>query len=243
MIEGSRDSVSRRLELAVLDMVGTTVRADDQVPEAFCEAFRAFGLTVSREQVRAVRGRSKTDAIQRLTTTLSADSSEVDQTSRGVYVRFKELLREKYASSAEPIEGAQTAIDWLRKREVGVVLTTGLDRETARTILTRLGWGRRVDGLICADDVEHGRPAPDLIRAAMKAMGIDDPGCVLAAGDTVADLEAAEAAGVRWSVGVTSGAHGRETLRNSRHSALLSSVAELPAWVEGEIRVIGRREV
>jgi mannose-6-phosphate isomerase-like protein (cupin superfamily) len=43
------------------------------------------------------------------------------------------------------------------------------------------------------------------------------------------DLQAGYNAGVRWNIGVLSGAHSREQLERERHTHLLASVAELPS--------------
>jgi ribosomal protein S18 acetylase RimI-like enzyme len=101
-------------------------------------------------------------------------------------------------------------------------------------LLARLGWGPGVvDAVVCGDEVAAGRPAPDLILAAMRCCDVAAVARVAAVGDTVRDLEAGARAGVRWNVGVTSGAHDRATLSRAPHTHLLASVAELPALWEG----------
>jgi len=51
---------------------------------------------------------------------------------------------------------------------------------------------------------------------------------VASVGDTALDLQAGYNAGVRWNVGVLSGAHDRRALESVPHTHLLPSVAELP---------------
>ena len=48
-----------------------------------------------------------------------------------------------------------------------------------------------------------------------------------AMGDTTLDLESAARAGVRWNIGVLSGAHAKEALERAPHTHLLDSVADL----------------
>jgi len=43
------------------------------------------------------------------------------------------------------------------------------------------------------------------------------------------DLQAGHNAGLRWNIGVLSGAHSRVQLQAQPHTHLLASVAELPA--------------
>ena len=83
-----------------------------------------------------------------------------------------------------------------------------------------------------AEDVVQGRPAPDLILRSMKLCGVADPMRVAVVGDTKNDLLAAHNAGTGWSIAVLSGAHGFEILSRHPHSAILESVAELPAWIQ-----------
>lgn len=121
----------------------------------------------------------------------------------------------------------------LRQARVEVVLITGLDRDTARLLLTVLGWDALgLSGVVTGDDVERGRPAPDLIFGAMNLTGIEEAQSVLVVGDTTADLEAAAAAQVGWSIGVLSGAHPRVRLDAYPHSAIFESVDHLVPWLE-----------
>jgi phosphoglycolate phosphatase-like HAD superfamily hydrolase len=81
--------------------------------------------------------------------------------------------------------------------------------------------------VVCGDDVTQGRPAPYLIFRAMEATGASSVHSVANVGDTTLDLQAGHNAGVRWNVGVLSGAHDRQALERAPHTHLLLSVAEL----------------
>lgn len=88
-------------------------------------------------------------------------------------------------------------------REPGEQMLSVSVRPRVAVLGSGLGWHTLgLTGVVSGDDVAKGRPAPDLILAAMSAAGEGDPKAVLAAGDTVSDLQAAAAAGVGWSVGV-----------------------------------------
>jgi len=88
-----------------------------------------------------------------------------------------------------------------------------------------------IEALVTADDVRRGRPAPDLILAAMRRVGVTALDAVVPVGDTVNDLKAAEAAGVGASLGVLTGAHDRERLAAVPHTAILPSAADVPRWL------------
>ena len=217
------------LELVVFDVAGTTVAASDDVARVFREAFEARQLDLTSEAVAAVRGKSKRDAIRELVSlpTRNADQ-RVDPDE--IHRDFRDRLI-KASASWRPVSGAQETFAWFRARDIQVALTTGFDRVVLEALLESLGWAYGVvDSALCAEDVAHGRPAPDLILRSMELCGVSDPLEVLSVGDTRADLEAAENAGVGWSIGVLSGAHSADELSLSPHSAILNSVADLPAW-------------
>jgi phosphoglycolate phosphatase len=48
-------------------------------------------------------------------------------------------------------------------------------------------------------------------------------------GDTVLDLRPGHHAGVRFNVGVRSGAHNRQSLEGAPHTHVIASVADLPS--------------
>jgi len=208
-------------------MAGTTVRDTGQVVRAFAEALTLHHLPFTPQQVEAVRGASKRDAIRGF---VPAGPQQTQQAA-AAYATFCERLRTLFhAEGVQPVEGAAETIAALRARGICVALNTGFDREITDLLLAALHWEQGiVDAVVCGDDVARGRPAPELIHAAMRAVGVADPQQVMNVGDTVLDLQAGHAAGARWNVAVLSGAHSREQLQQVTHTHILASVAELPS--------------
>jgi phosphonatase-like hydrolase len=218
--------------LAVFDMIGTTVEAGSEVGDAFRSAFAPLGVRLSDGDIDAVRGRSKLEAIEELTLAFLPDHPHRSQVVTEVYASFRSGLQARYETGSRAVPGARAALERLIELDIPVVLTTGLDRDTAGRIVGGLGWSTLgLLGVLTGDDVTNGRPAPDLVFAAMALAGVRDATLVLVAGDTTADLEAASRAKAGWNIGVLSGAHSREQLEACPHTALLGSVAELPDYL------------
>jgi phosphonatase-like hydrolase len=214
--------MSLTFDLAVFDMIGTTVQDRGEAERAFRAALAEVGVAPSAGEIKAVRGASKRSAMQRLLAT--QDSTIVDK----VYRHFLALASAEYRATASAAEGAANVFSFLRDRNVAVALNTGLDREIAELLLEALHWPREgFAAVVCGDDVAEGRPAPDLIRAAMRAAGVTDPRRVINIGDTKVDLEAGAAAGTGLNIGVCSGAHGCDTLVQAPHTHLIDTVADL----------------
>ena len=206
-------------------MAGTTVKDSGEVARAFAAALADHGVETSAAQINAVRGASKREAIATLVfPKYGTDAGRVE----AVYASFKQHLQRVFTREAEPVAGAVETFAWLREHNIKLALNTGFDRDITDLLITALGWQNTADAVICGDDVPQGRPAPYMIFRAMEATGTMDVRQVLNVGDTVSDLQAARNAGVAVSVGVLSGAHGREQLARETPACLLGSIAELP---------------
>lgn len=210
----------------VSDIAGTTVHDGGEVAQAFSAALADHGIEASSAQINAVRGASKREAIATLVTPkYGSDAARVE----AVYAGFKNHLQRLFTSVAKPVAGAPQTLAWLKQRGIKIALNTGFDRDITGILLDALQWRTVADVVICGDDVKVGRPAPYMIFRAMEQTGVADVHQVLNVGDTISDLQAAYHAGVAVSVGVLSGAHTRSQLAREPHTALIDSVADLPA--------------
>ncbi len=215
------------ITLVVFDMAGTTIEDAGQVPAAFEAVLSAHGLTVTDDELRAVRGASKREAIRLL---VERQRPALLPQCDAIFEAFRDHLSRLYREGGiATIEGAADTFAWLRARGIKVALTTGFDRTITDLILQTVGWDRdTADAVVCGDDVPEGRPAPFLIYRAMEATGTHRARSVATVGDTALDLRAGDNAGVGLNVGVLSGAHRREQLERAPHGHLLPSVAALP---------------
>ena len=227
--------------LVILDMAGTTIEDRGQVPSAFALTLSANGITLMADEITRVRGASKRQAILNLLPKSGPEACPDEASSRSradrIYAEFRRNLADAYKTGGvRPVPGADRAIADLRARGVRIALTTGFDRDIATLLLSSVGWTRNsIDVVVCGDDVDNGRPAPDMILLAMKLAGVSDAGQVANVGDTVLDLESAARSGVRWNIGVLSGAHTREALERAPHTHIIDSVAGLESVWPGRV--------
>ncbi|MGH7598513.1 MAG: phosphonatase-like hydrolase [bacterium] len=220
------------IELVVFDLAGTTIEDAGEVPEAFTLALHTHGLTITREALHAARGASKREIIRHFVESqFSGEASAIIARTEQIFATFRQHLTEIYTSrGVRIIPGATETFTWLRRRDIKIALNTGFDRELTALILQAVKWDKDfVHAVICGDDVAQGRPAPYLIFHAMEATGVINVSRVANIGDTRLDIEAGRNAGVRWNIGVLSGAHRREQLAQEQPSHLLASVASVPA--------------
>jgi phosphoglycolate phosphatase len=219
------------IKLVACDMAGTTIDEHGDVYVALARCVEETGVTTTPEAVQEWMGADKVEAITAL---IEAGGGTVTpDVVEAAFTRFKELLVEFYdANPPVALEGVEDAFRELRRHGIKVALTTGFSRDVAEPLLERLGWSvaddNLLDAVVCSDEVAAGRPAPHMIHRAMELTGVQDVRAVIAAGDTVNDLAAANNAGVT-AVGVLTGKLDREALAAHPHHHILDGVKDIPA--------------
>lgn len=215
-----------RIQLAVIDMAGTTVADDGLVVEAFESAATAAGVPESGSERNEVRqyvldtmGQSKISVFRAL-----FDREEIAQHANSVFENaYAQLIAE---GRAKPIDGAAQAITRLRDAGVTVALTTGFSGTTQQKLLAALGWQSLADLVLAAGDGVRGRPYPDLILTALMRLGVDGVRNVATLGDTGSDIESALRAGAAVAAGTLTGAHNEHQLRTAGATHVVASVSE-----------------
>lgn len=223
------------LQLFVFDMAGTTFVDNKGVESCFKSAAESTGLEVSSARINAVMGWPKRKAVeilweQHLPASHPEFKGRVDKT----YHLFAEILFHFYQEvPLLPTPGAEELFKWLHDHHVPIALNTGFYHDVADTIVRRLGWIENglVDYLVTSEDVNDGRPHPDMIYRSMELAGVQDVKSVAVIGDTPADFAAGRAAGCGWVLGVTNGSHSRADLQTLQFDGLFDSLEEVALWL------------
>jgi phosphonatase-like hydrolase len=237
------------IRAVVFDMAGTTVEDRGEVTACFLEAAQQTSLGASREKILSMMGMSKRQVFEALwTEQLSADSPAIQSRTDTSYDAFRSILEDHYLKKpVRATEGCDEAFQWLREHHIAVALTTGFYRKVTDIILERLGWDRGLDEnhvgtegsviqvSVASDDVENGRPQPDMIRLCMRHLRIQKPEAVVKVGDTPVDLLAGRNADCLLSLGVTNGTHSEQQLAKCPNDGLLSSLRELIPTLEPHV--------
>jgi phosphonatase-like hydrolase len=220
------------IELVVFDMAGTTVSEGGAVYQCLRETLAANGLEVSADALQEVKGMDKYEAL-RILIEGSAMREQLLPGLDAIHEDFVDRMIEFYRADPAVGEapGAGDAFRLLHRAGLMVALNTGFSRDIAQTLIDRLNWerGGLIDASVTSDEVDRGRPHPDMIRRLMSKLGVTDPRRVAKVGDTPADLLEGKNAGCGLVVGVTQGSCAREQLERFPHDYLIGSVAELPA--------------
>ncbi|MVM35193.1 HAD-IA family hydrolase [Spirosoma sp. HMF4905] len=226
--------MENKIKMVVFDMAGTTVDENNVVYKTVQKAINQFGFDVTLDQVlEQGAGKEKLQAIKSvLSTYVDNTDAELAET---IYQVFIGELAEAYSTlEILPQPNAVEVFSALMERNILTVLNTGYNRETAETILTKLGWeeGREFDALVTATDVAKNRPNPDMIVYAMDDFSIENGESVIKVGDSIIDIEEGRNAGCIACIGITTGAHTREQLETTSPDYIIDNLIELVSIID-----------
>jgi len=217
------------IKMVVFDMAGTTVNEDNVVYKTLQQAINEHGFSFTLEQVLAEgAGKEKLQAIKSVLAVYAGNNDEV--LADTIFTRFRGLLDVAYATlEVTEQENATSLFHSLRENGVLVVLNTGYQEDTAKGLISKLGWqqGLDYDQLITASDVPRNRPYPDMILRAMEQFGISDGAEVAKVGDSIIDIEEGQNAGCGLSIGITTGAHTLAQLQSAAPDHIIHNLKEL----------------
>ncbi|MDA0373703.1 MAG: HAD hydrolase-like protein [Planctomycetota bacterium] len=214
--------MNRPLDAFLFDLAGTTVCDDGLVQDAFLAAAHGAGLTLDPEVLKARMGWHKQRVFATCLKEAGRDPSPAADLAADFEVQYAAIVAER---GLRTTPGVGAMIEGLLDRRIAVGFTTGFSRATADRVLAAVGFSGFAS--VASTEVAEGRPAPDLIRLAMRRLGLGDPGRVGIAGDTPSDLEAGTRAGCRLVVGVGCGTHSLGELESHLHTHLLPDLSSL----------------
>lgn len=177
-----------RVEAVLLDVDGTLVDSNDAHARAWKDVLEEHGFDVRFEYLRRLIGMGGEQLLETVSGIPPATSR-----SKAIRDRRDEIFRERYLGDVRPQPGARALVEKLVARGFRVVAATSTAEENVRPLLEIAG----VSGLptVSSDDVELAKPAPDVLRAALRKVGVQSDRAVLI-GDTPYDVEAGRRAGV-----------------------------------------------
>lgn len=219
----------QNIELIIFDMAGTVVDENNVVYKTLQKAINKKGYNLALDFVLEFgAGKEKHQAIKDILKEIKVE--DFNEESVIIFADFKDMLSFAYSKlNVTSYDGVEDLIKDLKKANIKVVLNTGYDKQTAQLLLDKMTWklGTHYDALVTADDVERGRPNPDMIFEAMKILNISESEKVLKAGDSIIDIEEGKNASCGITIGVTTGAHTKEQLASANPTYVLNSLTEL----------------
>ncbi|HBT47275.1 MAG TPA: hypothetical protein DEA73_05275 [Peptococcaceae bacterium] len=128
---------------------------------------------------------------------------------------------------AVPIPGVADALRRLHGAGFRLAVATNDDRKRTEALMDLCGLKPYIHAYACQDEVGNSKPDPEMVYLAARRLGLSPSECAVV-GDSLLDVEMGRRAGVKVTVGVTSGACSASELEGVADVVLPGVVAMLP---------------
>jgi HAD superfamily hydrolase (TIGR01509 family) len=204
--------------IVVLDVDGTLVDTNYQHAIAWHRALRGHGYAVQLWQIHRHIGMGGDQLVAALI-------GEEGERRHGEAIR--EAEGEAYGELIGEVQAMHGATELLRELHddgAKAILASSAKAEEIEHYIELMDARDLVVGWTTAADVEHTKPHPDLVHAAIEK--VESEGPVVMVGDSIWDIKAAEAAGVP-TLAVLTGGFSEAELRDAGAAEICESIGEL----------------
>lgn len=180
------------LSAVILDLDGLMIDTERVARRAWKQAASDFGHTMDETLFSEMTGRRREDVRTVVMEALGDEFpyAEVRQ-RRDDY--FREAIEHK---EVEPKPGLFHLLGTIEELGLKLAIATSGHREVTFLKLSAIGLRDRFETVVCGDDIEHGKPAPDIFLDAARRLGVPPSHCVVLE-DSDIGARAADAAGMR----------------------------------------------
>lgn len=220
-----------KLSAVIFDLDGLMVDTEPLAKQAWSQVLLGYGQTLTDELFEKMIGLRLEDSSGLLIRELglSVGQDELSQSERAF---FMEIMK----SGVDTMPGLHAVLDRLQRYELPWAVATSSELVYARRVLSMIGLLDRCQSIAAGDEVERGKPYPDLYLLAGRRMGVNPEEC-LALEDSVPGCQAAKAAGMYTIAVPSSLVIGAEyDCAELIFSSLDEVAAEIDRFMRGEKR-------
>ena len=184
--------VMQRPRAVIFDMDGLMLDTEPLAARAWSDAAATAGIAFDSAVTPSLVGRTFGDC-RTLILAHHGDSYPVDLLMAQWHVAYDAIVdREGVATKSGLVE----LLDWLDAQRIPMAVATSTRHARACARLARAALLDRFVAVVGGDQVERGKPAPDIFLAAAAALGAPPHDCLVLE-DSPAGLEAAARAGMQ----------------------------------------------
>lgn len=202
----------------IFDLDGTLLDSVGLIIDSWHEALSCIGMKTPKRRILELEGIAAGEKSRMLLP--KRRWGEIDG-----LLAVRRCVEMRDFSRIRPFPGVPRMLVSLN-RSVSVAVASSASRRRVDGLLEMFGLKRHIDAVVGREDYVRGRPAPDIILAAARKLGVKPRECV-AVGDTKYDVEAANRADC-VSVAVLSGTHSKKVILSKRPDFVIRKITELP---------------
>lgn len=218
----------KRFEAVLFDLDGVLADSEPMWNEIDAALLAPYGVTYRGEHKPTVLGKSFTLALQ-----FYKDTFNIGEEIETLAVRRGEIALDYYAKQIPMFEGAPQVLAHLRESGLKLGLATSSVSSLVRPFLERHDILKYFDAVTFGEEVEHGKPNPDIYLKAAGKVGVEPAQCLVVE-DALAGIQAGKSAGMTV-VAIPDARFMDVTLYPDRADAIIAKLSDLTRWVNEKL--------
>lgn len=175
----------------IFDMDGTLVHNMPTHNQAWQDVLHEAGVQIDQEEFnRSTTGKKNTEIV-RMFLGNHLNDAEISYWSE----RKEVLYRERFASCREPLPGLIALLEQVQSLGLPMAVATAAPPDNIRFILDELNLRRYFQVVVGAQDIQQGKPHPEIFLKAADHLGVAPTACLVFE-DALGGIEAARRAGM-----------------------------------------------
>ncbi len=203
-----------KLQAVIFDMDGTIVDSEGAWGYAFVTILGKIGVQAKDDHPQT----SGISMEENWKTLLERENIKTEKTVS----ELVDLTLNEYLNQLDKIilrDGTKEIFDRLVSQGIRIALGTSTDRDITSKILNKLGIQDNFEIIICGDDVEKRKPAPDIFLKVLDKLNLKSDDCMVIE-DTPSGIKAANSAGIKvvvmnWENNFSDDPKGADFVANS----------------------------
>ncbi len=178
------------ISAAIFDLDGVVVDSEPLHYLSEKEMLSKRGVNLRRSDIKEIVGRTEMEGIQYL-----KDRFGLKDSAKQLYEEKQRIYKRMLRKAVKPRPGLFKLLNSLEDEGMTLAIASSAPRENIDIVLKALGIEDKFRAVVSGDDVERGKPSPDIFLLAAQRIGIKPKNC-LAIEDAQNGVEAAKRAGM-----------------------------------------------
>ncbi len=200
----------------IFDLDGTLVYSLDAHLKSWVAAFLEFNLDTESDKIKQQFGKTSHDIIKSLFPDID------DDLILKISKRRNHIFQTKFVYEVKPFDSVISLLSTLENFKLAIA--TSNNRKNLEKILEVTKINKYISTLVSKEDIEYGKPHPQIFEIAAKKLDLNSKECV-GVGDTVYDIISANKAGM-FSVAVALGEQSVDKLKTANPDFVIDHISD-----------------
>jgi len=214
----------KRFDAVLFDLDGVLADSEPMWNDIDAAMLAHYGVTYRGEHKASVLGKSFPIALR-----FYKDTFGVQAPIEEMFTRRSEIALDFYARQIPMYPGAPRVLQWLRDENLKLSLATSSVGSIVQPFLDRNDIAKYFHALTFGEEVENGKPHPDIYLKAAAKVGVEPARCLVVE-DALSGIQAGKSAGMTV-VAIPDARFVDVALYPGQADVIFDELGELTAWM------------